>query len=450
MELIKKRSPLATILKLAIPLIISNFIVQLHLLIENMLIGWTLGVDALAGYSASLTIYYLFSNLAVGLTLGLTIHLANAYGARDFHRLKRSIFINYFYIFILVILVTAFGYFFIDEMLQVLNIAPSSYQYAYDFLRIMFWAFMAQTIFVHITYMFRSLGDARTPSTFIILVALINITLDFVMVALFKTGIRGIAIAFLISNLIGVILCLFAIRKKWPILFVNLKERSFQLSEFISHIKNSLPIGIQSIIISLGAFFVQRSLNTIGPDAVAAQGIGARIDMFSVIFLSSIGLAMATYTAQNLGAKEYQRILDGVKVAIILSVSIALVFSLIFVFTGPHLVQFVSGAEFDSAVVGYGSRYFLFHIPFYWTLSLLYIYRYSLQGMGYTLFPSLAGLTEVAMRIIAALILFQFMGFDGVTLGDGLAWAGAALVCTINFRMVKEKLQKQINISENL
>ncbi|UUX33845.1 MATE family efflux transporter [Fundicoccus culcitae] len=444
------QSALKTILQLAIPLIISNFIVQLYLLLENMLIGWTLGVHVLAGYTAALTIYYLFSNLAVGLILGLTIHLSNAYGARDFHRLKRSVFINYFYVVILCLSITAIGHFFLDEMLAVLNIAAESYAYAYDFLKIMFWGYSAQTIFVLLTYMFRGLGDSRTPSLFIILVSIINITLDYLAVAIFDMGIQGIALAFLLANLLGVILCFVAVRKKWPILYINFSHRQFRVSEFIGHLKNSIPIAVQSIIISIGAFFVQRSLNEIGSDAVAAQGIGARIDMFCIIGLSSIGLAMATFTAQNLGANQYARILEGVKVATILSIAIAGIFSIIFLFSGSYLVHFVSGADLSSAVVDYGTRYFLFHVPFYWTLSLLFIYRYTLQGLGYSLFPSLAGMAEVLMRILAATVLYQFMGFNGVILGDGLAWSAAALVCTINFLMIKDELQNQFNVSERV
>lgn len=195
-------------------------------------------------------------------------------------------------------------------------------------------------------------------------------------------------------------------------------------------------------MIAVGAIILQAALNSLGPFAVAAYTAAQKIDMVAVLPMMSFGLAMATYTGQNYGARDLGRIKLGVRQCCLMSVGFSILIAMINIMGGHHLIALFVG-EGQSKVIEMGRTYLLVNGSMYWVLALLFIYRNTLQGLGHSLVPTLAGVMELLMRALAAVVLAVWWGFNGVCLANPLAWLGAALPLGIAYYATMRRLNRQ-------
>lgn len=185
-------------------------------------------------------------------------------------------------------------------------------------------------------------------------------------------------------------------------------------------------------------------MNSLGTDVVAAQAAASRIDQFANQPMMSFGIAIATFTAQNYGAKEYGRILKGVKQTLMMSIGFSIVAGAIVIFFGHSLMQlFVSPTE--TRVFELAQTYFNINGSLYWILAILFILRYTLQGLGQSKIPTLAGMMELVMRSFAAIILTGLLGYTGAAAASPLAWAGSVAVLLYSYL----RSMKQLKSFEN-
>lgn len=186
-------------------------------------------------------------------------------------------------------------------------------------------------------------------------------------------------------------------------------------------------MGFQTSVISIGAVIVQIMLNTLGSNAVAAYTAAGRIDFLATQLTLSFGITMATFAAQNFGAHRYDRIRKGVRQAMRFSCSLSIVMGVLMILFGVPLCRLFVG-DHQPVVMQLAQTYFLCNSSLYTLLSLLFIIRYTLQGLGRSLAPILAGFVELLMRSVAGIFLIREWGFTGASMANPLAWLGALLV----------------------
>lgn len=192
-------------------------------------------------------------------------------------------------------------------------------------------------------------------------------------------------------------------------------------------------MGFQASIIAVGAIILQVALNELGPEAIAAYAAAQKIEMIAIMPMMSFGMAMAAYTAQNFGAGNIGRIKDGVRQCILMSVGSSVVLSLVNIFYGTEMVIWFVGEE-AVEVIALAQRYLSITGLCYWILALLFIYRYTLQGIGKSAVPTFAGVMELLMRSGAALmVMFGWMEFTGVCIAGPLAWLGSMVPLAIAY-----------------
>ena len=199
-------------------------------------------------------------------------------------------------------------------------------------------------------------------------------------------------------------------------------------------------MAFQASIIAIGTIMVQIALNQLGPTSVAAHTAAQKIDQLAILPMMSFGVTMATYSAQNFGAKKYDRIWLGVRECIKLSLTFAIVVGIILNLFSPILIRAFVG-EGHEDVVELGRLFFLTNGTTYSFLSLLFIYRYTLQGVGKTFTPTLAGIMELIMRSVAAVVLSNMYGFVGATVANPMAWFGSMVPLMIAYYIFKNKVQ---------
>ena len=430
--------PIKLIWNFTIPLLIGNLFQQLYNMADTFIVGRTIGVHALASVGSTGSIIFLILGFANGLTAGLAIPLAQRYGAKNYSGVKRSFYVSILISAVVAILLTILSMVFCRQILEVMQTPAEIIDGAYDYLMVIFAGIFSSMAFNLLSNIFRSIGDAKTPLYFLVIACIMNIILDIVFIAGFGMGVEGAGYATVLSQIFSALACILYIWKKIPILRLNSKDFVAKSLDVKEHIRISFPMAFQSSIIAIGAIIIQITLNQLGATAVAAYTAAQKIDQVAILPMMSFGVTMATFVAQNYGAKKYDRIWRGVRDCIKLSLTFAISVGIILNLFSPIFIRAFVGVGHEE-VVELGAIYFITNGTMYSLLSLLFIYRYTLQGVGKTFTPTVAGIMELCMRAFAAVVLSNLYGYTGATMANPLAWLGSLIPLMIAYYLFKNK-----------
>ena len=434
--------PIKLIWNFTIPLLIGNLFQQLYNMADTFIVGRTIGVHALASVGSTGSIIFLILGFANGLTAGLAIPLAQRYGAKNYSGVKRSFYVSILISAVVAILLTILSMIFCRQILEVMQTPAEIIDGAYDYLMVIFAGIFSSMAFNLLSNIFRSIGDAKTPLYFLVIACIMNIILDVVFIAGFGMGVEGAGYATVLSQIFSALACIIYIWKKIPILRLNSKDFVAESSDVKEHVRISFPMAFQSSIIAIGAIIIQITLNQLGATAVAAYTAAQKIDQVAILPMMSFGVTMATFVAQNYGAKKYDRIWRGVRDCIKLSLTFAISVGIILNLFSPIFIRAFVGVGHEE-VVELGAIYFITNGTMYSILSLLFIYRYTLQGVGKTFTPTVAGIMELCMRAFAAVVLSNLYGYTGATMANPLAWLGSLIPLMIAYYLFKNKFPKE-------
>ena len=433
--------PAKLIFYFTIPLLIGNIFQQFYSMSDMIIVGQTLGKDALAAVGSTGSITFLILGFAQGLTAGLSIITSQRFGGKDYRGVKRSFATSIVISAIITIILTIISLIFVRPMLVLMQTPTEIIDDAQIFISIILFGIFAAVAFNLLSNVIRALGDSRTPLLFLMIACIVNVVLDLILIINFHMGVAGAGVATVTAQVVASILCIIYIYIKIPNLQLRKKDFKLDKSEFRIHLNIALPMAFQSSIIAIGAIILQAAVNSLGTDAVAAQAAAGKIDQFAVQPMMSFGIAMATFTAQNYGAKKFGRILTGVKQCLAMSISFSLIAGEVMIVFGKQLVTlFISGQE--TTVLDLSQTYFIANGSMYWILAILFILRYTLQGLGQSVIPTIAGIMELVMRSFAAIFLTTLFGFFGVALASPLAWAGSVLVLFASYLKAMKRLKK--------
>ncbi|MDD3278104.1 MAG: MATE family efflux transporter [Lachnospiraceae bacterium] len=425
-------NPAKLILLFALPLIIGNVFQQLYSMADTLIVGRTIGVNALAAVGCTGSITFFVLGFVMGLTGGLSIITAQRFGAEDFEGVRRSFAVSIVVSVTSALLITLIAVPLARPFLVLLKTPAEILDAATGYLQIIFIGTLANVAFNLLSNVIRALGDSRTPLYFLIFACLVNIVLDFVFILGFGLGVNGAGIATIASQLLSAILCVIYIKKKMPLLCIRRSDFHIEKSEISKHLGTALPMGFQMSIIAIGSLILQSALNGLGAVSVAAYTAASKIDMIATMPLNSLGQAMATYCAQNYGANKMHRIRQGVFQCVCISIGVSVLMGLMNFFLGYQLTGlFVGGGE--TEVLSLAQTFLRINGCLYWVLALLFIFRFSLQGLGNSVIPTVAGIMELIMRAIGGLLLTDLFGFTGAAVSNPLAWFGAFVPLTIAY-----------------
>ncbi|KQR47445.1 MATE family efflux transporter [Microbacterium sp. Leaf161] len=417
-------TPWKGILAFATPLLLGNLFQQAYHFVDAIVVGRLLGVSALAAVGATSSLVFLLIGFAWGAASGFAIPAAQAFGSGDQARLRRSVAAGVSLTLFTSLVITILGPLVTKPALVLLQTPQSLLNDATTFAQI---TFLGGSLIMGSSYLaalVRAIGDSRTPLIFLALSSVINIALVFIAVGGIGLGIAGAALATIVSQGISVVLCLIYIRRRVPALQVGVADFRGVGASLWEHARLGLPMGFQSSIIAIGLLTVQVAVNGLGADAVAAYTAAGRVDGVAVAFLSSLGMATSVFAAQNLGAGRSERLHKGVAQSVVIAGAAAVVLGSVLVVGGAAIVSLFTG-EGAEDVIRMAWIVLVVNGASYPVLAVLFIFRYTLQGLGQPLMPTLSGLAEVAARVIAAITLGSLMGYVGVALTSPIAWAAA-------------------------
>lgn len=443
-----KGHPAKLIVLFTLPMLLGNIFQQFYSMADTLIVSQTIGMDALAAVGSTGSITFLIIGLATGLTSGLAVITAQRYGEKNEEGIRRNLAASVVISIVMTILLTIFSVALTRPILEWMQTPAEIIDYAYDYLVVIFAGIGATMAFNLLSNVLRAVGDSKTPLLFLVITSVLNIGLDYVFILFFQTGVEGAGYATVISQFVASILCVIYIKKKIPLLRIYKEDWQAVGSEFMQHLKIGLPMGFQSSIIAIGAITLQVTLNQLGADSVAAYTAADKINGIATLPLQSFGVTMATYTAQNYGAKKYDRIWNGVTQVSKIVLVYSLVAGIVLTFFGESISILFVGSG-NQEVLNMTNTYFLTNATMYGLLALLFVYRYTLQGLGNSMAPTVAGIMELICRVIAALVLSNMFGFAGATIANPLAWLGALVPLFLAYYPTKRELSGRVKQTSN-
>lgn len=436
-------SPMRAIFRFAVPLILGYILQQMYLVIDTVIVGRWIGVNALAAIGASTSIMFLIMGFCNGSCAGFAIPVAQAFGAKDFRKMRTYVSNSYRIAITFAVVITLLSCLFCKKILHLVNTPLEVFDDAYIFLMLQFAAIPFTIGYNLLAGQIRALGNSKQPFYFLITASVVNILLDVLLILILGLGVEGAGIATLLSQAFSVCLCIRFIKKKMQILIPQGEERDFDNKKISILLNNGVPMGLQFSITGIGIIMLQSANNALGITCVAAFIAAMRIKYLFTCVFENIGVAMATYCGQNLGAKKMERISQGVRAAIKMML-IFFVFSFIVItpFADDMMTLFVDKGE--AEVVTYAAEFMRIACYFYPCLGLLTIFRYSIQGLGYSNLSMMSGVMEMIARCGVSLWLVPAFMWTGVCYGDPVAWVMADMFLLPAFWWLFKHLKKRI------
>lgn len=436
-------NPLKLIISFCLPLLAGNLFQQMYNMVDSVVVGQFVGKNALAAVGATGSLNFLAIGSIQGLCVGFCIPISQYFGAKDVARMRKCVSSALRISIFCTIVLTALTTFFAGWMLRAMNTPADIFQGSYDYIIIIFAGLSAMFLYNLTAGILRALGDSKTPLIFLIIASLLNVVLDLLFVVVFHMGVAGAAYATVISQAISGALCGITMWIRFPQLRPSKEERKYDVKITKQLLKIGLPMSLQFSITSIGVIVLQFAVNGFGTDVVAAVTVANRIQFFMFQPMETIGITMATFTGQNLGAGKLDRIRQGVRISLILTIVYGAVIGVLAIFLGRYVaLLFIKSTE--VAVFPYISRFFLFSGSLFFTLAPLFVFRNTIQGLGYAVHSMFAGFFELLSRSGVALFLVVFLGFDAICIAGPSAWIAADLLLIPVYFYGMNKIEKRL------
>ena len=423
------------LINFAFPLLIGNIFQQLYNTVDSVVVGNFVGADALGAVTSTVPIVLTLIGAAIGLTMGASVVISQYLGAKDIENLRRSTHTAVVSTFILSLIVSAAGYCITPGLLKMMNTPESVYKEAVVYLQIFSLGLGGLMLYNMGAAILRAVGDSKRPLYYLILASVLNIILDLLFVIKFKAGVAGVAYATILAQLISslaIFYRLFRIHEYHSLTFHEMKIDTAILKRII---KIGFPAGFQMAITAFSNVFVQAYINSYGAASTAGWGIYARVDAFVALSTQSMAMSITTFVGQNAGARKPDRIRQGVREAMKISLIISGILIAVIFISAPFIVSLFNR---DAAVISFGVLFLRLNTIFDPFNVYNQVLAGALRGVGDSRTPMLAMLGSfVVFRQIYLFIISRLTSsVYFIAVGYPIGWI---VCCTLIFLHVKKR-----------
>ena len=441
------------ILLFSIPILLSYLLQQVYTISDAAICGQFLNSNEVAGINNTSNLVFMVLQFAIGITAGFSVITSTLFGHNDNEGIRKSLAVQIKLSIITSIILTIISTLMIKPLLGLIGLSESEsaiqneiYWSSYIYILVIYLGIFTQIFYNLICSFLRGVGDSLSPLIFLFISSIINIVLDILFITLFHMGVFGASLATVIAQGISAILCFIYTFIRYPNYRLSLKDFKINLKSDIKHLKMGLPLALQFSILAIGLIVVQSIIvkfdsNSLGEviSSDAQNGFGAAVKLNNLLMcpFNALGTAMITYCSQNLGANNFIRIKKGINRAIIIMLFEFIIFGgigLLLSIDGFYLHIFYSEEKITQGAIKFGNAYLFMDLTLYFILGFLIVFRNSIQGLGKSLFPFLAGIGELIARIFVALIIPRVLNggeisnnantasIYGLSLADPMAW----------------------------
>ena len=439
-----KGSPFRVLIMFTLPLAIGNIFQQLYNMADTIIVGRFVGVNALAAVGATGSVNYLILGFVIGVCNGFAIPIAQLFGARDYKDLRRHVANAAWLCIAASVVLTIATVALTRPMMQLMQTPDDIIDGAVIYIGWIFAGIPFIFLYNMVAAIMRALGDSKTPLYFLILTSALNIGLDLLFVIPFKFGVFGAALATDISQVISGVLSFIYLCRKFDVLKMQKDDLVFSKKACVRLMGIGVPMGLQCSITAIGSVIMQWAVNMLGSTAVAAVTAAGKTQNLLTVPLESVGTAMATYAGQNLGASRMDRVRKGTNSAMLIILVYGLASAFILHFTDVQIMGLFLDTAKEVDIVAMGRQYLFWNSVFFVPLGALIVWRYTIQGLGFSSLAMLAGVAEMIARTAVAIILVPILGYFGAELANPAAWVAACLFLYPAYRWTCRQLDNRL------
>jgi putative MATE family efflux protein len=416
----------------ALPMLLGNVFQQLYNIVDTIIIGRYIGTDALAAAGASFPVIFVLISLVIGVTTGTTIIISQYFGAKDFESVKRAIDTAFIFLFFASLMLTILGILTIGTIWQLIGLPEHLISDATTYFNIFAAGLVLMFGYNATSAILRGLGDSRTPLYFLIISTFLNIGFDLLFVLVFKWGIAGVAVATVLAQGLAFAMSIWYLNRTHKIIRFAYRGLVFDRGIFKNSLRIGIPTGFQHTFVALGMMALLTIVNRFGTNTIAAYTIAGRIDSFAALPAMNFGLALSTFVGQNIGAKKFERVREGLHATLIMTSVISIMVSLVAWFFGRELMKVFTT---DIEVIEIGYSYLVIVSSFYIIFSAMFATQGVLRGAGDTLVSMFITLFALwVLRIPASYLLSLRLGTDGIWWGIPVAWLFGFVASLVYYR----------------
>ena len=404
-----------------IPILLANIFQQLYNTADTMIVGHYLGDNALAAMGATASVFELLVGFANGVGNGYSVVIARFIGARDNIRVKKAVATGIILTAILSLIIMGLSISILRPLMTLLNTPKEIFEVAYGYLFTVC-IFVAVTAFYNLSGgILRAKGNSFIPLIMLFISSVLNIILDIIFIGYINMGVKGAAIATVIAQFVSALLCITYILVKEKDILPDKEHFIYDRDIYKDMIAQGLSMGLMMSIVSMGTVILSGAINKLGKDIIASYISARKIMSFGLIIISTLASSLTTFVSQNLGAKEYQRINDGIKISTGISIIWSLIMIIVLYAVADKLIYMISSSD-NMTVINNGSMYLKISCLFYPPLAVLCNLRCALQGLGKKIIPLISSVIELLGKIVFVIFIVPVYGFMGVIMCEPVIW----------------------------
>lgn len=413
---------LKAMLVFAVPLFFSGIFQQLYNTMDTVIIGHTLGDEALAAMGAAAAIYDLLVGFALGIGNGLAIVTARSFGSGDTDHLKRSVAASLVIGIGITAVITAAARFILYPFLEVLHTPEEIIEQSYAYISTI-------TLFIGVMFAYnlcagllRAIGNSVMPLVFLILSSLLNIVLDLFFITQLSMGVQGAAVATVIAQGVSVLACLVYIGKKAGILIPKRAHFVWDKALYREMLAQGFSMAVMSSIVHAGTAILQSGINSLGYLVIAGHVAARKLFMFLMMPYMAISQTISTFVAQNYGAGQMGRIRRAVRYSYLCGAVLTAGITLFTIPLAPTMVRLLSGSS-EAVVIENGALYLQVVAPCLMILALLNPTRFALQSIGNKILPIISSVIELIGKYLFVMFLIPRFQYMAVIFCEPVIWA---------------------------
>lgn len=429
------------LLKFTMPLFISVIFQQMYSIADSLIAGRFAGEDALAAVGASYPITNIFNAVAIGCNVGCSVVISQLFGAKDYKKVKTASSTSLIACVVLGAVLTVTGIALTPALMRVIDTPENIFNDSALYLSVYVGGFTFLFIYNIANGIFNSLGDSKTSLYFLVFSSVFNVVLDYVLVVCFDMGVGGVAWATFIAQGIAGVLSVFTLLKRLKTLPVTEKTDlfSFELLKRIARI--SIPSVLQQSFVSVGNVFIQKLINGFGSYVVAGFAAAFKLNMFTINALCTIGNGVSSFTAQNYGAKKYDRIKEGMKWGSVFSIIAGCIFAVTYLSFNEQLLRLFMENTVNEETVISGMAFLKTVSPFFCFIGLKLVFDGVLKGTGSMKLFMVVTFTDLILRVILAFVFAPIWGYQGIWYSWPVGWTVATILSVIFYKGLSKKIK---------
>ena len=434
------------LLLFSIPIFLGTLLQQLYNVIDAVVAGRLVNDDALSAIGVSVPIYLLFVSVILGFAIGITILLAQLFGAKQTAEIKRLIATMSIFLLILGLVMAFAGAVLAKPLLRMTKTPNELLEPACTYLRMLFWGIPFSIVYNLLGAVMRSFGETKTPLYALVVSSVINLLLNVLFVKN-GGGIVGIAVATIIAQAISGVYLFVQLQRKFPMTILQKEDWGFDKGLFALSLKISTPIIIQQVAVFLGMLVVQGFINRLGDPSIGGMTAASRIEAFVLLPVQALGNALSIFTGQNIGANEIKRMKQGTRFGVGASFTVTVVLSVVLLFGGKGILGLIIGN--NEAMILSGYSYFQICLWFYPVNAIVYGLGGVLSGAGDTLIAGIYSFTSVMVKMIVTVFLIDRFGLLSVGIASCCGWCVASLIVAVRYKSNRWQSKAIIKTMQN-